>query len=944
MRDFIQQRWAELSPLLDDALDMPEKLREPWLQSLDLEPAMHEALAQLILDASRPGFIDAGSNRIARVLVDSEGDDDVAEDDKTLLSDWCGRLLGPFRLIRLIGQGGMASVFLAEREGGDFVQQVAVKVLRHGMLDRFEQQRFLRERQILARLEHPRIARLIDGGVTREGVPWFAMEYVEGVPVTEFCDRGRLPVEARLSLFQQVCDAVTHAHSALVVHRDLKPSNILVSSDGKLKLLDFGIARLIEHPDGHSAHTVTETSRRRLTPAYAAPEQWRGEATTTATDVYALGVLLHEMLVGVKPERRDDDTLRLPSAVLRSREHAEALAQRRRLSLSQLRRRLSGDLDMILRQALHAQPQRRYPSVAAFAEDIDRHLDNRPVRARPDSFWYRSERFLLRHRISVIAAVLVLASLTAGIWATWRQSQQTSEAARQAQTQALRAESVKRFLLDLLRGAAPNQSQGRPVTAMELLDRGERQLLDGLGDEPALRAELLLTLAGVLRELGQYERATRLLAQAASIEGVDQVVHALETGRIAHAEGRFEEAEQVLRPALASVAGALGPVAADVHLVLAQVLADRNRRDEAGALVREAIAIAEQSSGGELQQAEALAALARIEYARGELEGAETAMTRALAIQRGRLGEHHTELARNRNDLGVIQLQRGNLDAAEENLAAALETRRQLLGPSHVDIASSLANLGGVHRRRGQIDRAERHLTESHDMLSALFPEGHPERATASNTLAVLALERGATDVALNRMEQAVAEARAAYGPSHPTVATLLGNQASMLRQDGQLGRAETVQRESLVLLRSAVGEKHHLYAVGLTGLAFIELEQGRLEAAERGFTEAARTIAATLGDGHPDHAAVQTGLAEVALARDHFTQAVAHARNADAIASAAFPPQHPRIRRGRLVLAQAYARAGDCIQARALHRELADQAMPVELPRLSDVAVRCPP
>jgi serine/threonine protein kinase/Tfp pilus assembly protein PilF len=941
VRDFIQQRWAELSPLLDDALDMPEKLRDPWLQSLDLEPAMREALAQLIVDSTRPGLLDAGSTRIARVLVDN--DDDVADEDREMLADWCGRLLGPFRLIRMIGQGGMASVFLAEREGGDFAQQVAVKVLRHGMLDRFEQQRFLRERQILARLEHPRIARLIDGGVTREGVPWFAMEYVEGVPITEYCDRGRLPVEARLGLFQQVCDAVAHAHRALVVHRDLKPSNILVSSDGKLKLLDFGIARLIEHPDGRSAHTVTETSRRRLTPAYAAPEQWRGEATTTATDVYALGVLLHEMLVGVKPERRDDDTLRLPSAVLRSREHAEALAQRRRLSLPQLRRRLSGDIDMILRQALHAQPQRRYSSVAAFAEDIDRHLDNRPVRARPDSFWYRSERFLLRHRISVVAAVLVLASLAAGIWATWRQSQQTGEAARQAQTQALRAESVKLFLLDLLRGAAPNQAQGREVTAVELLDRGERQLLEGLADEPALRAELLLTLAGVQRELGRYDRATVLLEQAAAIEGVDPVVHALETGRVAHAEGRFDDAEQVLRPALARVANDRDAVAADVRIVLAQVLADRNRKDEAGALVREAVAIAQQATGSELQQAEALAALARIEYARGELDSAETAMTQALAIQRGRLGEHHTDVARNRNDLGVIQLQRGNLDAAAENLAAALDTRRQLLGPRHVDIASSLTNLGGVHRRRGQVDIAERYLAESHEMLSALFPDGHPERATASNTLAVLALERGAADLALARMEQAVAEARAAYGPSHPTVATLLGNHASMLRQGGQLERAETVQRESLVLLRTALGEKHHLYAVGLSGLAFIELEQGRLEPAQRGFEEAAATISATLGETHPDLAAVETGLAEVELARGRFAQALAHARKADGIAAAAFPAGHPRIRRGRLVLAQALARSGDCVQARALHAGLADRASPAEQPRLSDVATHCP-
>ena len=941
MRELIQQRWAELSPLLDDALDMPEKLREPWLQSLDLEPAMRDALRQLIADASRPGLIDAGSGRIARALVEDSGNDKVDDD---LLADWCGRLLGPYRLLRLIGQGGMASVFLAEREGSGFEQQVAVKVLRHGMLDPFEQQRFLRERQILARLEHPRIARLIDGGVTREGVPWFAMEYVEGVPVTEYCDRGRLPVEARLGLFQQVCDAVAHAHGALVMHRDLKPSNILVSDNGRLKLLDFGIARLIEHPEGGAELTVTEASRRRLTPAYAAPEQWRGEATTTATDVYALGVLLHEMLVGVKPERRDDETLRLPSALLRSRDHAETLAQRRRLSLSQLRRRINGDLDMILRQALRTDPQRRYVSVAAFAEDIDRHLDNRPVRARPDSSWYRAQRFLLRHRISVIAAVLILATLGAGIYATWRQSQRTSVAASQAQMQAQRAESVKGFLLDLLRGAAPNQTQGREVTALELLDRGEQQLADGLRDEPALRAELLLTLAGIQRELGQYERAKVLLDQAAAIADVDSVAHALETARIAHAEGRFDEAVQVLRPMLSQMGAARDPLAAELRLLLAQVLADRSQTVEAEALVREAIAIAEEVPGSELQQAQAQATLARIEYGNGELDAAETAMTRALEFQRARLGERHTEVARNRHDLGVVQLQRGNTQGAQENLAAALETRRQLLGERHADTASSLQNLGAVHRRLGQYETAEYYLLQAKAVLAALFPDGHPERAITGNTLALVALERGDPATAITRMDQAVADARAAYGRTHPTVATLLGNQASMLRQSGQLERAEIVQRESLALLREALGEQHHLYAVALTGLAFIELEQGRADAAQQGFDKAAQVIRASLGEQHPDLAAVQTGLAEVELARGRLRPALEHAANADTIMSALFPAQHPRVRRSRVVLAQVLARAGDCAKARTLHAQLVEKASTAEQARLAQVAESCPP
>lgn len=942
MRDYIQQHWAKLSPLLDDALDMPEKLCEPWLQSLDLEPAMREALRQLIADASRPSLIDAGSGRIARALVD--GATESGENDPDQLADWCGRLLGPFRLLRLIGQGGMASVFLAEREGDGFHQKVAVKVLRHGMLDRYEQQRFMRERQILARLEHPRIARLIDGGVTPEGVPWFAMEYVEGVPITDYCDRERLPVEARLGLFQQVCDAVAYAHSALVVHRDLKPSNILVSGDGKLKLLDFGIARLIDEPGATHEATVTVTSRRRLTPAYAAPEQWRGEATTTATDVYALGVLLHEMLVGVKPERRDDDTLRLPSAVLRGSGHADLLAQRRRLSLKQLRRRISGDLDMILRQALHADPQRRYPSAAAFAEDVDRHLDNRPVRARPESFWYRSQRFLVRHRFSAIAAGLVVVSLGAGVYATWRQYGHTMAAARQAQLQAQRAERVKGFLIDLLRGAGPNQTQGHEVTALELLQRGERQLVEGLAEDPALRAELLLTLAGIQRELGQYERARTLLAEAEALGLADALALALESARVAHAEGRFDEAEQELRPALAQVGARNDAVATEVRLELAQVLADRDRKEEAAMLAREAIGIAREHPDQAALEAEALAALARIEYGQGDLESAETAMLQALALQRAHLGERHTNVARNLNDLGVIRMQRGDLQGARESLREALDMRQRLLGLRHVDTASTLHNLGGVQRRLGEYDEAERYLQQVVEVLAELFPDGHPERVTASNTLAVIAMERGQRELAIERMQAAVADARAAYGPTHPTVATMLGNLASMLRQAGQLERAEAIQREGLELLRQSLGRHHHLYAVALTGLAFIELDRGHLEEARQGFDEAADVIRASLGASHPDLAAVQMGRAEVELARGHIAAAVDYARQSESIHAAALPAQHPRVRRSRLVLAQALARAGDCTSARELYAGLVEGAGAAEQPRLQEVAATCPP
>lgn len=945
MRDLIEQRWSELSSLLDEALDLPETQRDAWLHSLAVEPAMREALTQLVADAARPGLLDVGSDHMARTLVDDH--------TRThMLSNWCGRLLGPYRLLRLIGQGGMASVFLAERDGDGFVQQVAVKVLRHGMLDPFEQQRFMRERQILARLEHPHIARLIDGGLTSEGVPWFAMEYVEGVPVTEYCDRERLPVEERLGLFLKVCEAVTYAHSALVVHRDLKPSNILVAGDGSLKLLDFGIARLIEEPHNGIVHpTVTATAQRRLTPAYAAPEQWRGEATSIATDVYALGVLLHEVLVGVKPERRDDDTLRLPSAVLRSREHAEALAQRRRLSLPQLRRRLTGDLDMVLRQALRAQPQHRYASASALAEDIERHLDNRPVRARADSAWYRSQRFLRRHRISAIAALLVFVSVGAGIYASWRQSDHVRVSAELAQTQAQRAESVKRFLLDLFQGAAPDRALGREVTAVELLRRGEQQLFaDGLADQPALRAELLLVMAGIQRELGQYDRALALLDQADGVPEGDPVARVTERARVVYAQGHFAEADALLREVLLTFAAspddsALRHRRADLLSLRAEVLAQLAQRDEAQALVREAIAT---RGAGPDTDALALArdqtVLGTLAFGDGDMAAADAALRQALALREKALGPGHTLVAASRHDLGVVLLQRAQEDEAEALLRDALATRRQLLGNDHPDTASTLRNLGAVKRKQDDIDTAEQYFLEAADALRRSFPNGHAELTQALNSLAILDQQRGRLDSAIGYQLQAVDSASNQYGPAHPTVGMMLNNLAAMYRMRGDLPQARRVQTRVLEILAGAVGDHHHLYGVALTGMGFIELDDGHAADARAQFDRAAEIVAAALGPAHPDHAAVLTGRAEAALALGDIDAAGRDAGEALAAVVAALPAQHPRLRRSRIAVADVAAARGDC--ARVLSQLAAidtpyDSAL--EAPRVGALMRRCP-
>jgi serine/threonine protein kinase/tetratricopeptide (TPR) repeat protein len=947
MRELIQQRWGELSPLLDVALDIDPAERERWLIDSCGDIELRDCLRVLLADSDRDSVIDTGSGRIAKALMADDGSMD--DDAVARLPNLIGRRLGAYRIGRLIGEGGMASVFLGERDDGGFTQQVAVKVLRDGMLDPREQQQFRRERQILARLEHPNIARLIDGGLTPEGVPWFAMEYVEGTSILAHCDARQLDIDARLALFLQVCDAVAYAHRALVVHRDLKPSNILVADDGALKLLDFGIARLIDPDDTPGEHaTVTIASQRRLTPAYAAPEQLRGELVTTSADVYALGVLLHELLTGAKPSRRDDASVKLPSAQAAIVAQSEHLAQQRgRLSTRQLRHRIAGDLDMILLTALRAEPDRRYPSVTALADDIRRHRQQRPVRARPESLRYRAGRFVRRNRVGVIAAILVLASVVAGVASTLRQAAQAREAAARAQHEADRAVSVKRFLLGLFEGAAPNQTQGRAVTASELLDRGAHGLRDGMADAPDLRAELQVTLAGIYRELGQYDAALSLVDPAEFPALAGDAGAQAERGRIAYAQGRLDDAEAALRSALETMPAPTNPATrgarAERLVLLGEVLAARDRKDEADVVVREAIALDRQDNNvAPLALARDQAVLGQIAFGRGDLDGADRAMRESLVLRSRELGTTHTLVATTQHDLAVIALQQGDVETARTLFAEALSTRRQLLGPMHADIASTLLNLGALNRRLGDRAAAHAHYTEAATMLRTLFPDGHPELGVAYNSLAVLAQEQGDLAGAADYMDGAVALSRASLGDDHPNIGVMLGNLASILRAQGELDRAETIQREAAELLARAVGTDHHLYGVAINGLGFIELERGNDTGARASFERAAAIIGRALGETHPDFGAVLTGLSEAQLRLGDAAAALDNAQRASRIVADALPDGHPRQRRTRLAHADALAATGDCAAAREAIAPLTAKPSTAETARIDRLSGEC--
>ena len=511
--NWAQLNWSVLSPLLDELLDLPEADRQVRLASMRAHnPQLGDELAALLLQSQSAQVKDF----LAKPLLNPV--------DQAPESSLAGQRLGAYVLESPLGQGGTGSVWRARREDGRFEGAVAIKLLHLSLLGRAGAERFKREGDILARLTHPNIAHLLDAGVTAGGQPYLVIELVEGERIDRHCDMKRLDINARLALFDKVLAAVAHAHTHLVIHRDIKPGNILVTADGTVKLLDFGIAKLLE--DEATAGEATELTRdggRVLTPEYAAPEQLRGEAITTATDVYALGVLLYQLLSGRHPTAPANGT---SAEVVKATLETDAQLLSRATTTTGLRQQLQGDLDNITAKALRKLPVERYGTVAAFAEDLRRHRAHEPVSARPDSLGYRTRKFIRRHRGSVASALLLLLAIVGGLVGTVWQAQRAEAEAQRAQVQAARAEREKaRALrqLDLaeamsrLMAVALGPVSDKPLSVADVLRRGEAMAEKQFGDAPNVLASLQIQLASQWGNGGQWEQMEALLAKARAV-------------------------------------------------------------------------------------------------------------------------------------------------------------------------------------------------------------------------------------------------------------------------------------------------------------------------------------------------------------------------------------------------------------------------------------------
>ncbi len=803
-----EARWTEVEALLEELLDLPPAEREARLAGRD--PAVAASVRALLQgDGAAPGMLERGAGRAAASLFDGLAADAwPAGADPSAPSLAAGTRLGPWRLRERLGAGGMGEVWLAERADGAFELEVAVKLLKRGMDSEAVLTRFRREREILARLQHPGIARLLDAGSAPDGRPYFVMERVEGRPLTAYCGGKSLEVEARLSLLLRACEALDYAHRNLVVHRDLKPSNILVTGTGEVKLLDFGIAKLLA-AEGEEGG-LTRTDLRILTPSYAAPEQVLGEPVSTATDVYGLGVVLYELLTGRLPHRREAGSLASLAAEVEREtvERPSAVVAREGVPLGvrvvdwgRLVRRLSGDLDTIVLKALSREPERRYGTAAALAEDLRRHPDGRPIDARPDTVGYRVGKFVRRHRAAVAAAALVVAALLAGLVGTTWQARRARANAEAALANAHRAERVKEFLIGLFEVADPEQSGGA-VSAKEILEQAGKRLDVELAAEPEVQADLLEAVARIDRNLGLLEPAAALAERALALRRErlpadhPALASALATvGGVRLYEGRLQEAEQALETALARLEAS---EPAD-SLTLARVRSDYGN----------------------------------ILFWQGKLAESEAQERKVWEAYEAALGAEHVQTAVHQRNVAVLLDELDRIDESEAAYRASQAVIERALGPDHVNTAQSYVNLATLlHRRRGLAEEAETLYQKALAVREQKLGADHPVTGQSLQLYALFLVEEGRLEES-EAMYRRALELFRAINPKHFEVGKCLNGLARIAGERGDHTAAEETLREVVVLFREVLGEGHQFVWQATGNLARAIARQGRLAEAE---------------------------------------------------------------------------------------------------------------
>ena len=781
--------------------------------------------------------------------------DSAEPTDLTAIPDPAGQMIGAYRLVRSLGRGGMGEVFLAERADDQFRQKVAIKLVRRGLLSRHIEGRLRQERQILASLDHPNIARLYDGGATPDGTPYIVMEYIDGEPLDLYCDHRKLSIEQRLRLFITVCSAVHRAHQSLIVHRDLKPSNILVTADGVPKLLDFGIAKMLDDRDLMHTMAVTQEDVRVMTPDHASPEQIRGDIISTASDVYVLGVLLYELLCGYKPfalrgkrlaelERAIcEDLPPTLSTVVASAERQRdssivEVATQRSMTVVKLRRELGGDLENIVTMAMRKEPDRRYSSAAQLANDVERYLNGMPVLARADSWNYRAEKFVRRHKLGVGLSAALIAMLVGFTVTVYIQSlriekeRDVAEAERKvAESERERAEAVSSFLIESFKVVDPFAQGGNSITAREILDHGAARITGELSAQPATKAAVLDTIGNAYLGLGLPEQAQPLIEQGLSLR---RQLFGNESALVARSLYSLNRAYEQK-----------GNLAGAERLAQQSLAIDRKQTGETS-----------------LETAGSQCRLGVIKKAQGELAAAEKLLQSCLDIRRAKLGPYAAEVTIPLDNLAYIALHRADNLLARKYLTEALEIDRRSRSEEHPQYIRHLVRLATVTHDLGETNAAEQLFRRAVALNQRVLGPEHPETIDTLSTMGFFLMETGRLDEAQQVFTQVLETNRRVRGPTHSYVGNDLENLGRLAYRRREFARAEQYFDDALRIYREKLPPTHGFIATTLTLLGRTRLELQRPKDAQRSLTEAVEAWRVEYGENSAGYANASAALA----------------------------------------------------------------------------------
>lgn len=880
------ERWQQIRTVLHEALEQSPDRRAAFLDRRCAGDAELRGEVESLLQADEESgdFLDTPAAEFAAELIGA-AESEPAFDPGSLV----GSRVSHYQLVRELGRGGAGAVYLARRADGHFDQEVALKLIRADRDSQDIARRFVQERQILAGLDHPNIARLLDGGVTDDGRPFFAMEFVDGLPITEYADKRQLTVRARAELFEDVCDAVRYAQERLVVHRDLKPSNIFVTAAGQVKLLDFGIARVVGEREEPG---FTQDGARLMTPEYAAPEQIRGTAVTTATDVYALGGVLYELLAGRRPHAGGAF-----EAIERT------LADREPESLADV---LDQDLANIVAKAMRTDPVQRYATAAALLADLRRFRQGLPIEARAPSFTYRARKFIQRRRLAVGAAAAMVVLAATGVAGVIWQS-------RVAQREAAVATEVKDFLVSVFTERDPDRSGGADPTASEILERGTERVDRELSDQPIVRAEMLQVIGSIHHRLGDLERAEPLLERSLAIReetlGPDHPDSRSSLATLAQLEyerSNLARAESLFVRALESSRAQNADDLASLALDFAAVLHEQGRLDEAEPYYREALALDRARYGSRHPEvAKDLSNLGVFLMGVGRPEDAEHAAREALGIRRETLPEDHPDIHLSLHNLGWILMTRGELDEAEILIRDVIARRRALYDKPHPHLIRSLQTLGTILRTKDDLVGATEAIEESLSLARSVYGSDAEPVALALNDLGIVAYHRGELEVARGRFEESLRAFRAFLDEEHPTVLTLRSNIATLSERVGDYETAERVYRELLATRVRSLGEEHPDTALGYRSWGSVLTPLGRFSEAVPNLQKALAIQVAVYGEDHEEVSITRVFLASAFRQQGDLKEAERQARAALHQYESAFEGEHRRIHEARLALGQ---------------------------------------